>query len=746
MERTVLFRDNQEQQAIDHNNLQQYVRESFDDLVRDAIDDGKKYAGLETTATGTTTVTTQPGELYTSGAVHISRNAAEIALYSYVPAVTKRKVGLVTWASDQAFGEAEPRDFLTNVDTGETQPQSVSMEKRRIANIGPQAGVESPDPQLPPIGQQYLLYAIVTLTPTGIESVEMVTANRLARLSEVAASVKALIEWKVATEPQLTTIASDITKLANSISGTANQRDMFQVYADVARLKEMNNLPDDYASYGADHFLTDHETDVGNVNLLCLVEEGVRFSQANAGLSELQVFSTLNPNQSLQNGLLLPAYTNVNRLSITGYSGESSISQYGFQNFELVQKQMSRQRIRYGSTYTYCTNSAWWKSGSYDPVTKTFTRQGETFQVLEGDTAHNHKMIRLVQFWVDTYTEPYWEAVTTTTNISGAQVAQSFLNSQDGWLTQIGFYLTRRAGSGNINLALCETTNGAPDLSKCIMTSTVNYADLKLYPAQTVVNIPPTYLKAGARYAIVWTTNADHWLAMASGNNYGQGTFFYSTDGAYYQGDLTKDVMFSLNFARFNNPRVVIDLKPLQLDGGMANIDINADMIVSAACELVFEVQVNSNWIPLTSLDTQAFIGLPPLVPLRAAFVGTTDIMPGLKLLGSVVKVWRPRTTFKHITSECIRVSTSTVVIRLELENFHPANHTIGCKLLVGVGYGTEETADAVSTEFKDAYTTIKTYTFNLAAPTDRFKIQIDGTTSSALDTFHVSERVDVES
>jgi len=745
MERQVQFRDNQEQQAIDHNNLQNFVRDTFDDLVRDAIEDGKAYAGFETTATGTTQVTTQPGEYYANGAIHISRDAVVTSLYTYLPTVTKKKVALVLWATTDANIGVEARDFLINVDTGETQPQAVAMERRRVANIGVQPGIESPDPQLPPIASQYLLFAVVTLTPTGIESVEMATSNRLARLSEVARSVQSIQLWREQTEPRITTIASDITKLANSVSGTAQQRDLFTLYADVARLKELNELPDTYAGYGADRYLTTDETDTANVNLLCKVEEGVRFGDANAGLSELAVFSTLNPNQSLQAGLLLPKYSNVNRLNITGYSGEVSISQYGFQTFSLVQKMMSRQRIRYGATYTYCTNSAWWRSGTYDPVTKIFTRQGETFQVVGGDPLHNHKTVRLVQFWVDTYDEPYWEFVTTTTNISGAQVAETFLNAQDGWLTQIGFYLTRRAGSGNIYLTLCETTNGAPDLSKCIMHTAVAYEDLKVYPNQTLVSIPPTYLKAGGRYAIVWTTNADHWLAMASGNSYAQGTFFYSTDGAYYQGDLTKDVMLSLNFAQFANPRVVIDLQPLQLDGGICNIDINADMIVSAATQLVFEVQVNSNWVPLTQINTQALIGLPPLLPLRAVFVGTSDIMPGLKLLGSAVKVWRPRTTFRHISSECIRVSSSTIKVQLRLENWHPANHSVGCKLLTGAGFATEETPDVTETVVIDDYATQKTYTFNLGAAITSFKIQIDGTTSSALDTFHVAERVDVE-
>lgn len=745
MERLVNFRDNQEQQADDHNNLQAYVRESFDDLVFDAIENNKAYAGFDSTATGTTEVTSQPGRLYTNGAVHIQLDAVKTELFTYLPTVTKKKVVLVTWASETGELRVEGRDFLINVDTGETQPKSVPMESRRVANVSPRAGVESPDPQLPPIADTELAFAIVTLNTNGIESVEMVAENRLPRLSDVADQLKLIIDWKEITEPRITTIASDITNLANQVNGVANNRDLFNLFADVARLKEIAELPDDYAAYGADRFLTSDESDTTNINYLAKVEEGIRFSDANAGLSELNVFSAFDPNQSITNGLLLPAYSNVTRLNITGYSGEVSISQYGYQTVDVVQKMMSRQRIRYGTTYTYCTNSAWWRSGSYDPVTHIFTRNGETFLVLSGDTSKNHQMIRLEQFWVDTYEEPYWDYVVNNLSITGALVAQSFLNSQDGWLTQIGFYLTRKAANGNITLTVVETTNGAPDLTKAVMSTTVDYAKLKVYPAQTLVDVPPTYLKAGTRYALVITTNANHWIAMASGNSYAQGTFFYSTDGAFYQGDLTKDAMITLNFASFDNPRVVITLQPLQLDGGIAAIDINADMIVSAACQLVFEVQVNGNWMPLSAVNTQALIGLPPLLPLRAVFVGTSDIMPGLKLAGSQVLVSRPRTVFKHISTECIRVSSTSVRVQVRYENWNTANHTVACSLLVGAAFDTVETADVTETVVENDYAIHRTYTFTLAEAHSSFKIVFDGTTSSALDVFHVSERVDVE-
>lgn len=748
MERKVTFRDRQEQQAADHNNLQAFVAETFDDLVFDAIHNGKAFAGFETTATGTTEVTIQPGQLYAAGAMHVARDVTVKSLFEYLPVATRRKVALVTWATEGDV-DVQPRDFLINVDTGETEPQAVSMEHRRVANVGTQPGIESPDPSPPVLSEVLLPFAIVTLTTTGIESIEMVVSNRLPRLRDMHASVKTLISWKDATEPRITTIASDITALASRIGGTTTQRDLFRVYADVARLKELADLPDDYADYAADRFLTKDETDVANVNLLAKVEEGVRFADANAGLSELNVFSTLDPNQVISGGVLLPKHGHVTRLNIDGYVGEVSVSQYGYQTFDVVERMMSRRRIRYGTTYTVCTNNAWWRSGTYDPASHIFRHiNGETFEILDNPDTHggNVHYIRFRQFWYDVYEEPYWDYVVNDHTITGAQVAQSVLNSQDGWLTKVGFYLTRRAGSGNLNLTICETVAGAPDLSKAVMHMTVPYEQLKLFPQQTLVSIPPTFLKAGSRYAVVITTNADHWLAMASGNSYAQGTFFYSTDGAFYQGDLTRDLMLELQFARFNAPRVEIALQPLQLDGGIAAIDILADTIVPGATELRYEVQVGGAWVPLSEVDTRALITLPPLLPLRAIFLGTSDIMPGLKLVGSQVLVSRPRTTFKHIsTARILPAPTSTVRLQLRLESWSQANHACTANLKVGVGFATTEAPDVTETVIVDDYAIIKTFTFNLAAPVSTFKIEIDGSTTSALDVFHVGERVDVE-
>ena len=38
----------------------------------------------------------------------------------------------------------------------------------------------------------------------------------------------------------------------------------------------------------------------------------------------------------------------------------------------------------------------------------------------------------------------------STASINGQQVAQTFLNSQDGWLSQVGLFFSRKAASGDV--------------------------------------------------------------------------------------------------------------------------------------------------------------------------------------------------------------------------------------------------------------------------------------------------------
>lgn len=752
MRELVNFRDRQEVQAADFTNLQAYARASFDDLVRDAISDGKGFAGFEVTQASSSDVIVAMGRLYAAGAMFYRDTATTVQLASMLPLVTKKKIAIVVWGLSADI-DTEPRDFLVDVQTGETEPQVVAMHNARQVQMQAIAGIEAPDPQPPAnLDVNVLPVAYVTLSTSGIIAIEPAIGYRLPSVKDNAASLAVLQAWKEAVDPRIATIASEIAELKRRVAISGDHVDVLHMAADIARLKEVAGLPADYAEYAADRFINTDDSDLTDLTFLAKVEEGIRFSPENEGQSAISVFNPLDPNIKISDGLILPKWTHSRGLTVGDYVAEASLSQYGYQTIDVKQFTMSRERIRYGNTFTVCTNSAWFRSGQYDPTTSTLKIGNETFEVqpvagfgLLGLFFH---FVRVRQFWRDYVEEPYWSAVSVDHSITGASVAQTFLNSQDRWLTRLWLWFTRLAGSGNVTLVIGETnTSGVPDPQSAICYITVPYADLKI--GWTGIELPPTFLKAGRQYSIHVITNADHWIGMASGNQYTHGTFFYTTDNVYYAGDLTRDMMFALDFAAFSAPRVEVQLSPLSLNGGIAAIDLISSMVSTDIAEVTFEVQIGGKWSPLSEVTPNLLVGLPPLLPFRAVFFGTNDVHAGIQTSGSVVNVSRPRSTFKHISkSQLLAAPTSTVHVIVRLEAWNAAHHSFSVKLST---VGGDELPDAVETKDlgddgnNGGKVLEKTYVFNLAAPVSSYKIISEGSTTTPLDVFHVAERVRID-
>jgi hypothetical protein len=651
----------------------------------------------------------------------------------------------------------EERDYLTNVETARS-PDSAPMTRSRDAVLVFTAGAESADPQPPALPATHVEIARVLVDTIQVVSITMMTGNAIASTEGLDQRAKVLEDFKSAIEPRVTSLASDLTALANAMKAKGDGGAVSQLFRDMAIVKKQLEIPDTAADYGADRFLTDDESDVADAagqGYDAKIEEGVRFPDANADVSELSIFSANDPNAAISGGLLLPAYADILKLGVTTYHSDLGIAQYGFQTFDLKRLTMSRQRLRYGSVFTICSNNAWWRSGTYDSATNTFRKDGETFEVLDyqvnGYSMYGfigHDLIRLRKVWTDTYSEPYWGYVTVDHEITGAQVAQTFLVSNDMWATKLGFYLTSKAAAENVLLTLAETKNGQPDLERVILHQSVAHASLAVGD-WTRVAIAPTFLKAGTRYAMVLTSNANHKIGMAYGQAYLDGTFFYSTDGAYYQGDLTKDMLFEVWGARFNAPQVAIELDALNLDGGILSIDILAQQVAPKSTSLVFEAQPGGagTWIPLNASDLTAFDTTPPLTRFRARFIGTRDIQPGLMLTGSECAIARPKTAFKHVSSEVtLAAPSATITVQCILENFDEVPHDFAVKLwdVANTVLENPDTVEDVAlADMPDITNRVqRTFTFNLAAPISAFNIVATGSTTSAANTFHLSQRL----
>ena len=280
-----------------------------------------------------------------------------------------------------------------------------------------------------------------------------------------------------------------------------------------------------------------------------------------------------------------------------------------------------------------------------------------------------------------------------------------------------------------------------PDLDKVILHQVYDQASIVV--GWNRMDIVPTFLGRGKRYAMVLTSNANHRVGMAYGQQYLDGTFFYSTDGAYFLGDLMKDLLFEVWGAKFPASQVTIEFAPINLDGGLRNIDITAGTIVPDSCQLIYEMRPNGagDWQPLTRDNVDALNGAPPLCQFRARFVGTRDVQAGIMLTGSRVYVWRPKVAFKHVSKLITLGAAKTAIsIRAVLERFDDTPHDLDCKLRVGAAdvSATGHTDEVLDPVLKRV---ARTFSFTTAS-TATFEAQLIGTTNSPASMFHVAERL----
>lgn len=766
MENRVNFYEGMDVDPADHNTLQQYAQESLDHVVADAVTTSQRYAGFTVTKTGITSVSVDPGRLYSGGKRYAKTIATAQDFITSLPLAGKKIVSVVVWGAEQDTG-VTPREFLLNEETGASEPKPVAMTKARIANVQFAQGTEAPDPTPPIVDVGYTRIANITLSTTGVDKIEMLVDTQVENLDTIGDRTEGLEAFKAEAGPKISTLSSDLAKLSNQLRSTASSTMIERVLMRLSVLEFTAKIPANAVDSQADYFLSHEFSDLTHPNSNCKVEEGIRFPDGAADDKQLQIFDPLTPKVKIVNGIMLPAYDRELWLKSGEYQGEVQVASYSYQAYTMVQKTMTRQRTRYGAEFTVCSNSAFWNSGIYDYFTRTFRRGNEVFEavemysvadnILNYDAAGNpinHSLLRLRQIWVDNVAEPYWDKVTIDHNVNGAQIAESFLQGQNMWLDAIGLYFTRLANDGNVTINLVEVNSfGLPMLDSTISHTVLTRDKMALYPLETVVPIEPVYLQAGKRYAIVVTTAADHWVATVPGESFTQGTFFYVLDGAYAQGDGTKDLMFKLYRAKFRQNRTVIELNSLSLAGGLLSIDINADTVSPAGTTVTYEIQPSGSGQWYNLLDVNAYIlgqggSIPVLCGFRAVLNGSVDMMPAVKLTGSSVHISRPATSRTHITATRTLPATSqTIHVIQRFEGWDAVHHTAAVKLRTGSGYNTLVTPTSFTDvagidEFGQNWIE-RHYVFALATAVNSYKIQSEGTTDSAQITYHVAWRKD---
>lgn len=727
MEKQVIFRDRQELQSADLNAIEAYAADSFQHLTQDAITDDLAFTGGHVAAASATEITVSTLRFYNNGQVYVAETAQTLNLFQYLPLVTKKVIAVVVWGQ-QTDTDVQPRDFLIDLTTGATQPQAVAMQRLNAANVNLLPGAESADPQAPVIQTGTLAIAYVYLTPTGIERVEMQDAWRLPNLADHAQRVAGLESWRAVAEPRISSIATDLSALANKTGDLAPRAVMVEMAADIGRLKEHLNLPASYASYQSDSFADADLTDDAVVGFLARVDNGLHFPFAAKAVAPLAMFNPYDAGiYRTPDNLVLPAFDSRPRIQTQGYAGDISISQYQVQTQTIREYTTTKKVLHYGYSYNYYRY--WWRNSWY-------RRYGYGY--------YYHPYVHRYGYYT-TETEQHYELETATSNYNGVIIGQSVLVANAMWLTRLGLFFTQLAAAGDVMVAICETEGGKPNIEKTLTRVTVPVADLKKYPVETTIDLPPVQLDAGKRYAIVLITQGDHRVATVSGNNYTQGTLFYGSDGDYFSGDLTKDLMFTLYGAQFRQPRTEVMLQPVSLAGGIADLNIAAQAVIPAGTELRYEIQIGGRWYAYGD-EVFRLADLPDIVPLRAVLLGTSDAQPSLQMEADALTATRSATAFTHYSAERTLAAPSTnIQVQVVVAQWDQANHTLACALTNG---GTTYTPAVTTSKLEpDGEATRFTYTF---APggggLSAYRVKLTGSRDAAANPFVVVERTDVAS
>lgn len=756
MERQVVFRDRQEVTAADFNNVQIFTDQTIQHLVMDAITTERMFVGLLVTKKSATEIDVAAGRLWDgpSGKVFRKDAAETVSLFSYLP------VSDFKWLCLSVIGQAvetdlQPRDFQVDLQSGQTEPRAVAMEALRNVAMLVTPGEESAAPQKPTAPTGYTTIAYVLLDTSGIVDIQIASNKQLMRLFDVYQTQLTLAAWIDGAAPKLSSLMSDMANLAAIIKSIQAPKLLTQLAAEVALIREQLALPVNYTEYEADNFLSPDESDVANPEYHALVMMGVRFPWAGQTEQQLGLF---NPYESaVQNfaGLILPAHTLVPRLRTTGVAGTLLLSQYQYQTVTTRECTRTRVRTTYSSTYTYCTNGAsWGKTPDATVVEQVFEGQvpagvalGDSrYTEYLGEVPHNdnHQWLAARDVWQHAWLEKYWVVDSVTNTINGSIVAQTILNAQNGWLRKIGLTFAAAGTDGAVTLKLCNcTSDGLPNLHRVLGTATIQPGEIKTDGSETLFEFTqPVFLFPGARYALVLITAGTHTVNLVQGTEYSQGTLFYSSDGEYFQGDFTKDLQMTLYFAQFANVRTMVNLTPISLAEGIAGFDVLNEAIIPSATSLTLQYQPSGSgdWVSIEAGTADALLGLPAMCNLRAVFSGSQDIMPGLGLAGSKFRAHRAGTSFRHIsTQRTLGTASSKIDVILRLENWHPDKHACTVKLLSG---GNTYTGTVTDEDLGD--NTIRRTVHFTPTALANYKIQIDGTTTTALVCFHVAGRMDV--
>ena len=196
------------------------------------------FVGLGVTQHSATEIDVAAGRLWdgVTGKRYAHDASETISLFSYLPVSDERYLNIAV-IGQETDTDQEPRDYLTDLTSGTTEPKSVYMTTARQVAILITAGLESTGPQKPDAPTGYLTTAYVLLNPSGIVSIELASNKALMRLYDVYQTVLTQADWISAAAPKLSSLQTDIAALAAKLAKLATTSPLLlKVVADVAEI------------------------------------------------------------------------------------------------------------------------------------------------------------------------------------------------------------------------------------------------------------------------------------------------------------------------------------------------------------------------------------------------------------------------------------------------------------------------------------------------------------------------------
>ncbi len=111
---------------------------------------------------------------------------------------------------------------------------------------------------------------------------------------------------------------------------------------------------------------------------------------------------------------------------------------------------------------------------------------------------------------------------------------------------------------------------------------------------------------------MVITTTGAHKVGTSNSNGASYGTMFVSSDGAYWAGDLVKDLLFRIWGCQFSSPRVAIDIEDITLAGGIREISTVLTGHQPAGTDIEIHARIAGVWAPLSKRTKRCCPGSRP--------------------------------------------------------------------------------------------------------------------------------------